>query len=98
CSRASQSLVGDYTIMHWIHTYDPTNNLLSEVNLISADGNNTTYTYAYDSYQGLDSVSEDNPYARFVTGYTYGPENLIASERITGAMDCSEASAGRESI
>lgn len=52
------------------NTYDPENHQLARIDVVS-DGEATTYTYSYDSYDRLTFKSEETPYAKFNQAYTY---------------------------
>ena len=77
---------GDNTDMTIDYTYHPTYKSLSSVSLTSADGNNSSYTYTYDSNAMLISLSESNPYAQFTKQYTYDAFGRISTEQYNATL------------
>ncbi len=65
------------------YTYDGTTKLLTQLVLTNADGNNTTYTYSYDSWKRPLQTIEENPQARFVKDYTYDDFGRVLIEKKT---------------
>ncbi|SFA56511.1 RHS repeat-associated core domain-containing protein [Pedobacter suwonensis] len=66
-----KKLTGDNTLMESDYTYDPTTKMLIGISMTNSDGNNTNYSYSYDSEMRLSSVVEDNLHARFTKNFTY---------------------------
>ncbi|WP_340198634.1 RHS repeat-associated core domain-containing protein [Ascidiimonas sp. W6] len=62
---------GDHTNMTVNYSYNSATKLPSYTSMTSSDGNNSNYTYTYDSYKRISTITENNPYARFIKRYTY---------------------------
>ena len=62
------------------YTYDGTSKLITSIAFSNADGNNSTYTYTYDTYKRPLSVIETNPYASFTKRFTYDGFGRIYTE------------------
>lgn len=77
---------GDAASLAYSYSYNTTTKLLEGLTFTNMDGNNTTYTYAYDEFNRLTSTVEDNQYARFTKGYTYDGHGRIVTETY-GAKD-----------
>ncbi|RZK67163.1 MAG: RHS repeat protein, partial [Pedobacter sp.] len=75
-----KKIVGDQTNMQYTFSYNPGSKLLTSMNLTNADGNNSTSTYTYDSYNRLTSRVEDNLHARFARTYTYDTYGRVNAE------------------
>ncbi|MBB5440874.1 RHS repeat-associated protein [Pedobacter sp. AK017] len=74
------TISGDDTNMQYSYMYHPTTKLLTSKSLINADGNNSTSTYNYDSYNRLTSRIEDNLHARFSRTYSYDTYGRVNAE------------------
>lgn len=75
-----KKLTGDLTDMTLDYAYDPGSKLLTSLVLSNADGNNSSYTYTYDTNKRLASVVEINPYANFTKRFTYDGFGRIETE------------------
>ena len=78
-----KKITGDATNMTMDYSYNASTKLLTTINLSSGDGNNSSYSYVYDSYKRMSSVTENTPYARFIKRYTYdtyGREYTVENE------------------
>jgi RHS repeat-associated protein len=64
-------ITGDHTNMTVNYSYNSTTKLPTYTSMTSSDGNNSNYTYTYDSYKRISTITENNPYARFIKRYTY---------------------------
>ncbi|WP_054851351.1 RHS repeat-associated core domain-containing protein [Olleya sp. ITB9] len=83
----SKSISGDNTPNTTInYTYNPTYKYVDAITQTSADGNNSTYTYAYDNFQRLTDVSESNPYAQFTRQLTYDDFGRVETEMYYGKL------------
>ena len=81
-----KTIVGDNTNMSTLYAYDPNHTLLSTISVTNSDGNNSQYTYSYDNYKRLQSISETNPYAHFSEQYTYDAFGRIETEQYDGKL------------
>lgn len=68
------------TNMTFIYTHDATTKLLTSLNLINSDGNNSDYTYSYDFHKRPLNILETNPYASFTKKFTYDDFGRIITE------------------
>jgi RHS repeat-associated protein len=75
-----EKVVGDHTNMTVNYSYNGTTKQLTQISLTNSDGNNSTYTYTYDSYKRRSSITEVNAYARFVKRLTYDSFGRIYTE------------------
>ncbi|WP_299112096.1 RHS repeat-associated core domain-containing protein [uncultured Winogradskyella sp.] len=83
----SKSISGDNTPNTTInYSYNPTHKYIDAISLSSADGNNSTYTYAYDSYIRLTSFTESNSYAEFTKQLTYDDFGRVDTEEYYGKL------------
>ena len=82
------NMVSDYT-------YDGTTKLLTQLVLTNADGNNTTYTYSYDSWKRPLQTTEENPEARFEKNYTYDDFGRVLTETSTAVNKTNNRSTNR---
>lgn len=64
-------ITGDHTNMTINYSYNSSTKLPTYTSMTSSDGNNSNYTYTYDSYKRISTITENNPYARFIKRYTY---------------------------
>ncbi|UNY99767.1 FG-GAP-like repeat-containing protein [Zhouia spongiae] len=71
---------GDNTDMTISYTYHPTHKSPTNISMTSADGNNSSYAYTYDTQVRLTSVTENNPYAQFKKSYTYDAFGRVSTE------------------
>ena len=81
-----KKIIGDFTNMTLQYTYHTTNKKINSISLISADGNNSTYSYTYDNYQRLKYTAETNPYAQFTKRYNYDSFGRIVTEESYGRL------------
>jgi len=81
-----KTIVGDNTDMSIQYTYNATHPFLSAISVTNSDGNNSQYTYSYDTYKRLESISETNPYAQFSEHYTYDAFGRINTEKYDGKL------------
>ncbi len=80
------------TNMTFNYIYDASSKLLTSLNLINADGNNSDYAYTYDAQKRPLSILETNQYASFTKRFTYDDFGRVFTEE-------SQASAyGKSSI
>ncbi len=77
-----EKITGDHTNMTINYSYNPTSKLPTNISLTNADGNNSTYVYAYDSHKRVTSLTENTPYARFIKRYTYDDFSRIVTEEL----------------
>ncbi|WP_452602781.1 colicin D domain-containing protein [Pontimicrobium sp. MEBiC06410] len=73
-------ITGDNTNMHIQYAYHPTSKFLNTITLTNADGNNSTYNYAYDNHYRITSINENNTYAQFNKTLTYDALGRIDTE------------------
>jgi RHS repeat-associated protein len=81
-----KTVSGDLTNMSMQYTYDATSKQLKTITLSNADGNNSNYTYTYDSYKRVSSITENNAFARFIKRYTYDAFGRIYTEEFDGKV------------
>ena len=62
------------------YTYHPTHKSPTNISMTSADGNNSSYVYTYDSQIRLTSITENNPHAQFKKNYTYDSFGRVNTE------------------
>jgi RHS repeat-associated protein len=83
----SKTISGENTPSTTInYTYNPTHKNIDAITLTSADGNNSTYLYNYDSLIRLTNVTESNAYAQFVRSFTYDEFGRIETEEYYGKL------------
>lgn len=75
-----KKVIGDQTNMQSLYTYDSTTKLLTNLSLTNSDGNNTNYTYNYDSQKRISNIIEDNLHARFIKSYAYDTYGRVSAE------------------
>jgi YD repeat-containing protein len=71
---------GDKTDMTISYTYHPAYKSPTNISMTSADGNNSSYVYTYDSQIRLTSITENNPHAQFKKDYTYDSFGRVNTE------------------
>ncbi len=77
-----ETITGDNnTNMVIDYVYNPTNKMLGSITLTNSDGNNSSYSYSYDSFNRLTTTTEINPYAQFTNDYTYDAFGRINTEQ-----------------
>lgn len=81
-----KSITGDRTDMTISYNYNPVHKFLDAITLVSADGNNSSYNYNYDTDIRLTSMSETTPYAEFSQQYTYDTFGRVETEQYNAKL------------
>lgn len=63
------------------YTYHPVNKMINGITSTNSDGNNSMYSYTYDTHQRVSNISEINPYADFSKEYTYDSFGRVDTEQ-----------------
>ncbi|MBU2926707.1 RHS repeat-associated core domain-containing protein [Winogradskyella psychrotolerans] len=74
-------IIGDNTEMDIRYTYNPTDKLLSHIQMTNSNGSDAEYYYSYDNNKRLTDVKERNEYTDFLTTYTYDDFGRVETER-----------------